>query len=242
MTDGDSKLTRRKALKGLTGAAGVALVGGTGLAAFAGGASATAGGTIEDPQAATSDDGKITYVAVKSTGRVNWDGFDKPVTHARIVNKVTINTDGMSPETYEIHDTGKFELSENWGGDGEAVELAGDHKSGQEGFIASDTDWGIAQRGRDSNYNNGYALPENPAPVKDMFAASDGSTRETTVTLKATYILYGSSGELTGTNGYPERPHFENSFTVTVNNQAASTSGGDKDGDGDTDDSANVGV
>jgi len=61
---------RRTVLKTLGGAAGIGLVGGTGMMALSGGASATAGGTIDDPIAVTSDDGRIQYVAVKSTGRV----------------------------------------------------------------------------------------------------------------------------------------------------------------------------
>jgi len=245
MSDDSSRLTRRTALKGLGGAAGTALVGGTGLAAFAGGASATAGGTIDDPDVAVSDDGEIQYVAVQSTGRLNWDGFDQPARKARLISRVTVNaSDGNGPETYEIHDTGKFDLAqESWGGDGEEISLVGDHEDGQAGYIASDVDWGIIQANSENTYNSGYGLPTDPAPASRLYADADGSQKTTTVTLKSLYILYNENGaELTGTDGYPDRPTFSASFDVTVKNEKATTSGGDSDAQGDTDDTAEVGV
>jgi len=47
---------------------------------------------------------------------------------------------------------------------------------------------------------------------------------------------------LTGTSGYPDRPTFSEDFVVSVTNQSASTASGGADAEGDTGDSAEVGV
>jgi len=237
------QLSKRNFLKG---AAGIATIGtvGLGATALSGSATATAGSTIDDPSAVTSDDGEISYVAVQATGRVEWDGFDTPAKQARIINRVTFKRNGSELGSWEIHDTGKFDLTQSdWGGSGEEISLTGDHAAGQRGYIASDVDWGIAQANRENTYNNGYGLPQNPAPVSDLFAATDGGSTDTKVVLEATYLLYDSNGsELTGQSGYPDRIKTSSSFVVTVNNEQSTTSTGDADAEGDTDDGATVGV
>lgn len=237
-------MERRDFTKAVGGIVTTTTLGGATLLASSGGASATAGSTINNPSAVTSDDGKISYVSVQSTGRLNWDGFDKPAKKARILTYVTLKQDGSAVWGENlIHDTGVFELSSSWGGSGEEVSLTGDHDSGQSGYIASDIDWGIAQRDRDNDYNNGYPLPNDPAPVSPFTADSDGGQEQTKVVLRSVYILYdGNENELTGQSGYPDRPEASSSFVVTVNNEESSTSFGDADGEGETGDSADVGV
>lgn len=232
--------SRRQVLGGI----GTTLaVGGVGAATLFGGASATAGSSIADPTPVTSDDGEITYVAVQSTGRVSWDGFDTPARQARILSYVTLSRGGNQLWSGEIHDTGKFSLQGEWGGSGEETYLDGDHHAGQSGHIASDVDWGICQRGRNNIYNGGYGLPSNPAPTDYFYADTDGSSKDTKVTLRTEYRLYNENGqELTGTSGYPDRPEGEASFVVTVNNEQATTTSGTTDAEGDSDDSATVGV
>jgi hypothetical protein len=227
----------------LTGIGTTAAVGGLGAASLLGGASATAGSSIADPTPVTSDDGEITYVAVQSTGRVSWDGFDTPARKARILSYVTLSRGGSELWSGEIHDTGKFDLTGEWGGSGEETYLNGDHHAGQSGHIASDVDWGICQRGRQNLYNGGYGLPSSPAPTDYFYADGDGSTKKTKVTLRTEYRLYNENGqELTGTSGYPDRPEGEASFVVTVNNEEATTTSGTTDAEGDSTDSATVGV
>ncbi|MDT3437956.1 hypothetical protein [Haloarcula sp. 1CSR25-25] len=182
---------------------------------------------------------------MQTTGRLNWDGFDKPAKSGRIINYVTLIQDGQEVwGENKIHDTGMFDLTQNdWAGDGEETSLKGDHEAGQEGHIASDVDWGIAQENRENNYNNGYGLPSDPAPTSPFTAGSDGSQRKTRVKLRALYILYDENGnELTGQSGYPDRPSTTSEFVVTVNNEESSTSFGDDDAQGDTDDTAGVEV
>jgi|GEM_PF-1495741 hypothetical protein len=244
MSDEASYLDRRTVLKGAS-AVGVLGVGGAGLFASTQGATATAGGTISDPSPVTSDDGRIKWVATRTTGRVTWDGFDDPVKYFRIVVSVELKRNGNTQWAGQIHDTGKIDATqgENWGSSGDAIYLQGEYGEGRAGTIASDADWGIVQRNRNNIYNNGYALPSNPAPASYLYANADGSTTKTKVILKSEYRLYASDGsELTGTSGYPDRPDFSSSFVVTVNNQEATTGSGDADADGHTGDEAEVGV
>lgn len=244
MSDEASYLDRRTVLKGAS-AVGVLGVGGAGLFASTQGATATAGGTIDDPDAVTSDDGRIKWVATRTTGRVTWDGFDDPVREFRILVSVELKRNGNTLWTGQIHDTGRIDATqgESWGGDGEAIYLKGDYGEGRKGAIASDTDWGIVQRNRDNIYNNGYGLPNDPAPASYLYADGDGSTTKTKVVLKSQYRLYASDGsELTGSSGYPGRPEFSSSFVVTVNNQEATTGSTGADAEGDTKDEAEVGV
>ena len=213
-------MQRREFTKTAGSIVGASTLGGAALFSMSGGATATAGGTIDNPTAVTSDDGEITTIAVQSTGRLTWDGFDTPVGQARIMNYVELRRGGSTLWGENlIHDTGKFELTSSWGGSGEDVSLTGDHEPGQSGYIASDVDWGIAQKNRENNYNSGYPLPNNPAPVTDFSADDDGGQTKTKVVMRAVYLLFDENGnELTGKDGYPDRPESSTEFTVTVNN------------------------
>lgn len=238
-------MQRRDYVKTVGGIAGATALGGAALAASTGGATASAGGTIDDPQTAQSDDGRIEYVAVQTTGRLTWDGFDEAAKEARIMTYVTLMRDGSEVWGENlINDTGKFDLTQDdWGGSGEETSLGGDNEPGQSGHIASDVDWGIAQRDRENSYNDGYGLPSDPAPTEPFTADTDGDDRATKVVLRSVYILYGADGgELTGRDGYPDRPEASSSFVVTVENEQSTTSFGDEDAEGDTEDEAEVGV
>jgi hypothetical protein len=229
-------LNRRKVL----GTVGGLALAGSGFAFWSGSASATAGSSIDNPQAVTTDDGEIRYVRTHTTGRLSWDGFDEPAKKGRILVAVALKRNGNVLTQKRIHDTGKFSLDGNWGGSGEETNLSGDHESGQSGYIASDADWDIIQS---MSYDDGSNIPQNPMSADTLYADSDGSQMKTRVILTATYLLYDANGsELTGSSGYPDRPSASSDFVVTVNNQGSSTSFGDKDGDGDTDDSAEVGA
>ncbi|MFB6075191.1 MAG: hypothetical protein ABEJ89_09275 [Haloarculaceae archaeon] len=237
-------MRRRNLIKTIGGIATTTAVGGSALLAASGGASATAGGSIADPPAVETDDGTIKWVAVQTTGRLTWDGFDTPAKKARIMVYVTLKRNGSTIWGENlIHDTGMFDLTSSWGGSGEDSGLSGDSADGQSGYIASDADWGILQKNQQHLYNNGYGLPQNPGPVGPLEADQDGSTVQTRVVLRSVYLLFDENGnELTGTQGYPSRPEASSSFVVTVNNQSSSTGFGDSDGEGDTSDSASVGV
>lgn len=215
-------------------------------------ASATAGGSISDPDAVMTDDGTVKWVAVLSTGRLNWTGFDESVEGARIVVDVElVQSDTVFTGT--IHDTGQFSFPDNpgdWGGGGdEAV-------SGTTGHLASDSDWGIIQENGEHWYNpededtladgstvasagEGYPLPSDPVPSSYLTAHTDGGQQKTRVYLSATYALYdGSGSELTGASGYPDRPSSSSDFVVTVQNKESDVSFGDADAEGHKNDGA----
>lgn len=222
---------------GATGAAATAS--GIGILATAGGATATAGSSIDNPDAVTTDDGEIQYVRTHTTGRLTWDGFDTPAKFGRIFVGIELHRNGNRLANKWIHDTGKFSLDGDWGGSGEETWLGGDHEAGQEGYIASDADWDIIQA---AGYDGGN-FPNDPMGATELYADGDGSTQKTKVVLKAQYRLYdGSESELTGTSGYPDRPKSSSEFVVTVNNQQASTGFGGDDAEGDSEDSAEVGA
>lgn len=229
-------MKRRTLLKGLGATAGAAAIGGAGLVASSDSVVATAGGQLNDTSAKT-DDGSVEYVSTQTTGRVRWDGFDTSVEKAKIINRVQYVRGGSVQEQYKINETDVFTPSDGaWQGDdgnGERFD------SGTEGYIAADADWGIAQAGRQNNYNNGYGLPENPAPTDPLEVDSDGSTKKTKVVLVAEYVLYSGSGtELTGQSEFPDRPVAKSSTVLTVSNQKATSGFGDEDQTGDTEDSA----
>jgi len=235
----DNEIGRRKLL-GTVGAVGGVAIAGGGFAALSGGATATAGSSIDNPDTATTDDGKIRYVRTHTTGRLNWDGFDEPAKHGRIFVGVELHRNGGEIASKWIHDTGKFDLDGSWGGPGEATKLKGDHESGQEGYIASDAEWDIIQS---DFYDDDSNLPSDPMAADKLFADTDGSKQKTRVVLKSQYRLYDANkNELTGTQGYPARPKASSDFVVTVENEKSSTSFGDEDGNGDTDDSAEIGA
>lgn len=222
----------------------VSAAAGAGVFATSQGAQATAGTNISNPSSVTSDDGEISSVTVQTTGRLEWDGFDTPAEEARIISDVSLQRNGSELNEYRIHDTGRFDLTtDSWGSSGEEISLSGDHEDGQSGYVASDVDWGILQEDRENTYRDGYGLPEDPAPTAPLYANTDGGQQQTKVVLKATYLLYGPDGsELTSQEGYPDRKQTSTSFVVTVNNEEATFDTGDQDGDGDTNDSAEVNV
>lgn len=229
---------RRKVLQ-LAGIAGAStLAAGGGIVLSTGEASATAGGDIDNPSVAQTDDGRIKWVVVQSTGRVNWDGFDKPATYGRILNGVELVRNGNTLFSGNINDTKKIDLTQSdWGSAGDKI------VAGQSGRIVSDVDWGICQRGRNNLYNNGYGLPQNPAPVDYFTADTDGGEQKTKVILTAQCRLYDSNrSELTGTAGYPSRPTFASEFVVTVANEEATIESGPEDAEGDSDDKVLIGT
>lgn len=237
-------MQRRRLLKVAGSIGAVSTAAGAGVFATSQGAQATAGTSISNPSSVTSDDGEISSVEVQTTGRLTWDGFDTPAKEARIISDVSLQRDGSELNEFRIHDTGRFDLTtDSWGGSGEETSLSGDHEDGQSGYVASDVDWGILQENRENNYNDGYGLPNNPAPTAPLYAGTDGGQQKTKVVLKATYLLFGPNGsELTGQEGYPDRKQTSTSFVVTVNNEEATFGTGDSDAEGDSGDSAEVNV
>lgn len=226
----DMNPSRRTVLTGI----GTLAAGGAGLAAFSGsGAAAESNIAVEDAPTVTTDDGTVEWVAVKLWVRTEWDGFDSDVHYVRYTDEVTIAPNGAD-ETYTINQTlsddldgGKSPGGEGWGGDDGYH--GGEHYSdaGKAGYIHADVDWGIIQRNRENTYNQGYGLPNNPAPAETLFADDDGATNETLVRLDKQIRLYDADeNPLTGPDGSQgvADPSVSAEFVVTVENEAANTS------------------
>jgi hypothetical protein len=206
-------MQRRNLMKTLGGLAATGATAGLGISAMSGGvAAATSQLNISDPSAVTTDDGSIKWVAVQAYLRTEWDGFDEDIHYVRYIDKVTIRPNSDN-NTYTINDTISDDLGDgesagsdtddSWGGD--TGWHGGEHfsPSGKEGYIHVDIDWGICQENRDNLYNNGYMLPENPAPVDNLEADTDGATKDSTVRFTKVVRLYGSG---TDNNGDPNNP------------------------------------
>lgn len=233
MPQGINKMSRRGVLKGLGATGATAAAGGAGLLAMSGGAVASSDTLVDDTSIETAD-GEVHWVAVDLSGEVSWSGFDEPVEKARIQSFVEI-LDGEDNSLWGsnlINDTQQFDLTGDWGDDEEV-------ETGRSGYIKTDADWGIVQKDRDHYYaqngesapdGNGYGLPQNPAPAHHLYVDEDGVTETYYVELTTVYMLFDANGnELTGTDGYPDRPESTGRFQVQVSN-TSSTASIDSDG------------
>lgn len=230
MSDGESRIDRRTALKG-AGVAGAALAtGGLGLAATTGGAMAVGSQTL-GPVTIESDDGSVEYVAIHGDSVVEWSGFDTPATHFDIAITLDVlqggdSVDGSLPQ--EIHSTGEVDLSNtNWGGANEA--LSGPGTSGTiesavglagDGTHDPTIDWHVV--GTDPD---GYGLPSNPVDASHLSVGTDGASEDYTLRMASTYTWYDGSG---GPEIFSET--FETDIGVTVDNLPATSTVSSGDG------------
>lgn len=94
-------MDRRTVLKGAGVAGAAAVTGGAGLLAATGGAAAASSDfSAGDPNAVTTDDGRIKEVYIQPTGDVEWDGFDEPVESLEVVIESLIQGDGEYEEQF----------------------------------------------------------------------------------------------------------------------------------------------
>lgn len=223
-------MERRDFLKAAGGTAGAATLGGAGILAMTGGATATGsvdyGGTT-----ITSDDGTVEYVAIFGDSIVHWDGFDTPAQYVDIEVSVEIvqKWDGQTrhgPQT--VHTTGKVDLdNSSWGNHDESLSGSGTSGTIETGIGLDENgnhdetiDWHIV--GTDPD---GYGLPSNPVDASHLEVASDGKSRQFRLLVRSAYTWYDAS----------ENELFSETFTgsvpVTVNNEPRSASAEDGDGD-----------
>lgn len=224
----DLILDRRSVLTGIGGLA----VGGAGLAAFSG--SATAAKTnleATDPSAVTTDDGEIKYVAFGGLLRFQWDGLDTEAQYGWYRTETRVNT-GSGWSNWRSHgsadgplgdDSGAYEEGETGGWGGENDSNSG---PGTEGYFQF--------KYGDENGNQDYAIAGSGSDLRDAAnkydtsvfeAESDGGEQETKVQFRKTCRVYdgepGNGGSLI--IGASDTAM----FTVTVNNrQATATTGG----------------
>lgn len=234
------KLDRRRLLKGAGVSFASLAAAGVGLSTTMGGAVAT-GGTNFGNTSLTSNDGTVEYVAIYGDSVVNWDGFDRAATQARIVTGASARKKNQSSGSLisrqNLNDTGRFDLSQgdSWGGAGETISTS---DGGREGSIKTDVGYGAGGNKNEEVYweivgdgdgdtLNDYGLPQQSLPAAPFEVDSDGSSQDYRITIYTTYEWYDSSDDLI----------FDKEFTsqvkLTVNNEATSvtgSSGPDDDG------------
>lgn len=234
------ELDRRKVL----GTVGGLAVAGSGFAALTGGATATSGSLDIGDSEVHTDDGDLTEVNVKLDHTVTWDGFDIPVHAAeyRDVIRVYDSNNNLLGSHVLRDETDTPKMLENWSGDGDSNGWGGDgeHTSGPgtEGNVNADILWTVLS---DSDNTPTHSIPQGqPASVEDfgLDNETDGSVRDYTVEFVKTVRLYtkDSGGSYTASDGTSLRlmggddgtvgeVKSSGTFTLSVGNEAASTSG-----------------
>jgi hypothetical protein len=232
-------MNRRNFLK-VAGAGGAAAAAsGIGIIATTGSATA-AEFTISDPSAIATDDGTVNYVRLEANHEATWDGFDSDAQYVRYYDDVTVRPNTEN-ETQRINDTGLVDLSEveagNWGGDGEYGS-----GPGKAGHIHADIDWNIIGDPDASDPSEGGPRSvESPADLLNLLAAEeDGSTQDSKIVLTKRVRFYDvDENPLTGPNGEYDDAVAEDSFVVSVENEAGTTGssgGGEPSMGGDDED------
>jgi hypothetical protein len=241
MSDSDSSLTRRTALKGLGGVTGAALAGGTGLAALTGGAAAQASFDLNITGTTISNDqGDVSYVGVDATKTIAWDGFDVPLRYVGFKHEITIEDSG-STDWHTLYEGVSGRLtdwsgdgdSDGWGGDGEYVDSHGGDKADYlKGTAKADIQWeiindtGEAGSYPDFGYDGGGV--QNPAQWAGRLSVdADGATEKRVVKWKTTLTFYtendaGERVQVTDDDGVSELTATER-FGVTVTNEDGTT-------------------
>jgi hypothetical protein len=192
---------------------------------FTGGAAA-ADTNLEatDPSAVTTDDGEIEYVAFGGRLRFEWDGLDENATYGRYKTETRVNTgDGWS--SWRSHGSDYGELGASWGGSNDYTD-----DTGTDGYF---------QFKYGSPYNQqDYAIAGsggNTSPAKNKYdtsvfeADTDGGKQETKVQFRKTCQVWNGEPGNGGTKLIEASDTA--TFTVTVNNRAATaTTGGEIEG------------
>ncbi|MBX0325420.1 hypothetical protein EGH21_20545 [Halomicroarcula sp. F13] len=233
-------MQRRDYIKTAGGIATASVIGGAGLFASTGSVAAVQSGLdIQDASAVQTDDGQVSYVEVALTHRLQWDGFDKPVAKVAYVDQIIVAPNSSTPFTATIYDGrnnpvdledfSEKNSSDGWGGDGEYAsedpnsytKATGPTKAG---FVNADINWKILTDG-----GGGGNSVESPADLNNtsIEEPTDGESNSTSITYKKTVYLYDDNGNLLGNDdGTVQSAVAEGTFTVTINNQDATTTSG----------------
>lgn len=246
----DHRLNRRSILKGLAGAGAVAGVGGAGFLAATGGAAAAVelDVSIGDTTIA-NDEGDVDYVAVDVDKVLEWENFDVPLRYIGFRHEITLD-DGGDTGWHVLYDNMSGRLtdwssqgdgSDGWGGPGEYVgaHSNADHEGNDPeaseyttGTAYADVSWAIIS---DGSHPAGYDSVQTPVNWTGRLAeAEDGTTTTHTVRWRTTLTFYtedgdGNAVQVTDADGVPS-VQGEDSFDVTVTNEAGGTTGSSETG------------
>lgn len=237
MGEADHPMERRDVLK-TTGGIGVGTtIGGLGIFALTGSA-AGADAQLEgiDPDAVTTDDGGIQYVAFGGRLRFEWDGLDADATHGFYNTETRVWT-GDSWSNWRSHGTDYGELGADWGGGNDYTDEGGtdgvfQFKFGEE---YGQQDYAIAGTGENvHDHEDGRVA--NPYDTSVFEADSDGSTKETGVQFRMTCAVYdGEPGN--GGSRLVEDAGIADMTVVVNNREAEATTGGEVYGNTGADES-----
>lgn len=232
---------RRTALKGVA-AFGAAAVGGMALTQNA---TAQASGSLSIGNSGVSTDGgDLTEVNLNLDHEVTWDGFDQPVEAAEYRDVVRVyDANGNKLGATVLRDeTDTPKMLAGWSGNGDSDGWGGDGEytsgPGTQGYVHADVLWTILA---DEPSNATNPVPQGAPGDIDSFGLdneTDDSTREYTVELIKIVKLYttDSSGSYTaddgttvalmgGDDGTVGTVKSTGTFTVSVTNEGATTSG-----------------
>lgn len=226
-------MERRQLLKGGAAAGATAAMGGIGLFAFTGSAAA-ADTNLEatSPNAVTTDDGAIKWVAFGGRLRFEWDGLDSEATYGRYKVESRVNTGGGF-SSWRSHGTRYGELAATWGGSNDDTQ-----ETGSDGYFQF--------KYGDENNNQDYAIAGSGTNLRDaqnkyatsVFEAdTDGGQQVTDVQMRFTCSVWDGEPGTSGASKIIEAAD-EATFTITVNNRAATaTTGGEVNGEVGADES-----
>lgn len=241
-------MERRNLLKAVGGIAATASAGGVGVLAMSGGAAAQSSFSIDD-SSVTLDDGDVSKIGVELDHTVTWDGFDVPVEAASYTDTIELRDgNGSTLHSATIFDNSNNPvLLENWSTDGSGGDGwggPGEHTSGPgtQGGVNANIDWTVLSD--DPNADGGT---ESPGDINafGIENTTDGSEQDFILRYTKTVTLFtteqnggtavsaadgttvyqlgvddGTVGEVVG----------QDTFTVTVGNEEATTSSGTTSG------------
>jgi len=252
MADGNTRLTRRTALKGLGGAVGTAIVGGAGISAFAGSAAAQASlDTNITGTEISNDAGYVNYVGLNADKVIDWKNFDVPVKYIGFKHEIALenNNEGWhqlypAPGDADNWDDDGFVTSpelpdwSGYGDDEEVTQYATDVNHGTEGTTGrakAGVEWEIINDTGDPGSYAGFGYdgggPQDPAQwADDLSVSEDGKQKQRTVTFRTTLRLYDADKNVIDDSNGVGEIRGENAFTVTVTNEDGTTVDSTEDG------------
>lgn len=253
---GEETMQRRDVLKTAGGIGVGTAIGGLGVIAFTGNATA-ADANLEgiDPGAVTTDDGDITYVSYGGRLRFEWDGLDSEATHGEYQVYTRVQRNDGSWTSWADQGSAYGRLGDGSGGsydEGETGGWGGDNDSnsgpGTEGFFQfkfgepyDQKDYAIAYDdpgdldADDDGEDDAHEVAD-PYTTDRFAAEEDGGQNRTKVDVRKVCRVYdGEPG-----NGGTELIEDEDAarFEVVVNNrEATATTGGEVEGNVEADES-----
>lgn len=229
--------SRRDLLKAAGGIGAASTLGIGGLAAFTGGAAATAQLDVSiNGTSYSGDQGDVDWLGVDIEKVMNWDGFDVPLRYIGFKHEITIE-DGGETDWYVLYDkmsarltdwSSKDDGSDGWGGPGEYIASHGGDKGDYlKGEMHANVQWAIIS---DGSHPADYDSVQDPVDwTANLSVSEDGVTKTRTIKWKTTLTFYtedadGNAVQVQSDDGVPEVVG-GTSFDVAVTNEESVSDG-----------------